>query len=180
MSCCPVIDLTSDDECTLVDVMNPFTPQSIPGNIQPASRIPSLGNSTQSHHRESFSSREAVSMAIEYSSKRRKVIDVKGKDPLSFFSRKENICKSGNMDIFRFLMLVAYDYIERVPSHDFGDLKKKIRGAALTYSKAAVAVANSKTRISTTSQLISLKGIGETITSKVLERGLIVVDITRD
>ena len=80
------------------------------------------------------------------------------------------------MDIFRFLMLIAYDYIERVPSHDFGDLKKKIHGAALTYSKAAVAVANSKTRISTTSQLISLKGIGETITSKVLERGLIVVD----
>ena len=48
------------------------------------------------------------------------------------------------MDIFSFLMLIAYDYIERVPSHDFGDLKKKIHGAAITCSKAAVGVAISK------------------------------------
>ena len=107
MSCCPVSDLTSDDECTLVDGKNPSTPQSIPGNVQQISRMPSLGNSTQSHHRVSISSREAASMAIKYSTKRRKVIDVKGKDPLSYFSRKENTCKSGNIDIFRFLMLIA-------------------------------------------------------------------------
>ena len=48
------------------------------------------------------------------------------------------------MDIFSFLVLIAYDYIERVPSHDFDDLKKKIHGAALTYSKAAVGVAIAK------------------------------------
>ena len=108
---CPVIDLTSDDECTLVDVMKPFI------------------HFRDFLHWVIFHNRRLDGYSIR--------LDVKGNDPLSYFSGKEKICKSGNIDIYIYFFC-------RVPSHDFDDLKKKIHGAAITCSKVAVAVANSK------------------------------------
>ena len=58
---CPVIDLTSDDECTLVDVMKPFL------------------------HWVIFHNRCLDGYSIR--------LDVKVKDPLSYFNGKEKICK---------------------------------------------------------------------------------------
>ena len=116
---------------------------------------------------------------LNYDSKRSQAINmnVKKRDPLEFFSKKEKACKASNISIFRFLMCLAYETLEREIQYDNPLVQQRIHGCALTYAKAAASVAASNNPTCTTSALISLKGIGKSITAKVYGEGLVVQDV---
>lgn len=104
-------------------------------------------------------------------------VNPKKKDPLAFFSKKEKYCMARNINIFRLLMRLAYEALEKEEYYDDANAKQRIHGCALTYAKAAASVATFKKHICTTSMLSSLKGIGKAITSRVYEEGLVVIDV---
>ena len=74
-------------------------------------------------------------------------------------------------------MCLAYQTLEKESYYENVHVQRRIHGCALCYAKAAASIAASNDPICTTSALISLKGIGKSITAKVYDQGLVVQDV---